>query len=150
MGLAAAEGTAKEGTDEIDALGTLRPITEVNAQKGWWHSTSKQQDVETLLLGEEGPLYSKTGSKPCDEVMALLVVAGAGKQEVGLCLSSIQVTVAGGSPAAPQFNLEAIGPCEKTSDELGGDIIGSRHHEVWLPVDTAVAEGRSAVWGTWT
>ena len=52
MGLAAAEGTAKEGTDEIDVLGTLRTITEVNAQQGWWHSTSKQQDVETLLLGE--------------------------------------------------------------------------------------------------
>jgi len=150
MGLAAAGGTAKEGTDEIDVVGALRPITVVDAQEGRWHSTSKQQDVETLLLGEEGPLYPKTSSKPCDEVVALLVVAGAGKQEVGLCLSSIQVTVAtepllgggqGGSPATPQFNLEVIGPCAKASDELGGDIIGSRHHEVWLPVDTAVAEG---------
>ena len=56
--------------------------------------TFKQQDVETLLLGEEGPLYPKTGDKPCDELMAFLVVAGAGKQKVGLCPSSIQVTVA--------------------------------------------------------
>ena len=149
MGLAAAGGTAKEGTDEIDVVGALRPITVVDAQEGRWHSTSKQQDVETLLRGEGGPLHPKTSSKPCDEIVALLVVAGAGKKEVGLRLSSIQVTVAtepllrgqGGSPAAPQFNLEVIGPCAKASDELGGEIIGSRHHEVWLPVDTAVAEG---------
>ena len=77
MGLAAAGGSAKEGTDEIDVVGALRPITVVDAQEGRWHSTSKQQDVETLLLGEEGPLYPKTSSKPCDEFMALLVIGGA-------------------------------------------------------------------------
>ena len=125
MGLAAAGGTAKEGTDEIDVVGALRPITVVDAQEGRWHSTSKQQDVETLLRGEGGPLYPKTSSKPCDEIVALLVVAGAGKKEVGLCLSSIQVTVAtepllrgqGGSPAAPQFNLEVIGPYEASASD---------------------------------
>ena len=55
MGLAAAGGTAKEGTDEIDVLGALRPITVVDAH-GRRHSTSKQQDGEMLLRGEEGPL----------------------------------------------------------------------------------------------
>ena len=42
MGLAAAGGTAKEGTDEIGVLGALRPITVVDAEEGRWHSSYVQ------------------------------------------------------------------------------------------------------------